>query len=46
MTDHRIGLTIKNLGAVLEGDLLWDILTALQDNHKQEALQDMLEDVD
>lgn len=45
VTDHRIGLTIKNLEGVMEGELLHDILDGLKRHHDGLALEDMLEDV-
>ncbi len=37
VTDHRIGLTLHNLDAVMAGDLD-DIVQAIQDHRRQEAL--------
>ncbi|RDB26689.1 Peptide chain release factor 1 [Hypsizygus marmoreus] len=42
VTDHRIGLTLKNLSSVLEGDGLQDFLDALQKDHDETVLEDML----
>lgn len=46
VTDHRIGLSVKNLELVMEGELLEDILAALKRNHDEQALADMLADVE
>lgn len=43
VTDHRIGLSIKNLESVLEGDELQYILTALEKKHREDLLQEALE---
>ncbi|KAI0789207.1 peptide chain release factor 1 [Abortiporus biennis] len=43
VTDHRIGLSLKNLESVLEGDALQDILDALAEKHRDDLLQDALE---
>ncbi|GLB41103.1 putative chain release factor [Lyophyllum shimeji] len=42
VTDHRIGLTLKNLSSVLEGDGLQDFIDALQKDHAESVLEDML----
>ncbi|KAG5650411.1 hypothetical protein H0H81_012348 [Sphagnurus paluster] len=42
VTDHRIGLTLKNLSSVLEGDGLQDFIDALQKDHAETVLEDML----
>jgi peptide chain release factor 1 len=42
VTDHRIGLTIKNVQAVLEGEALQDFLDALGKHQDQETLEEML----
>ncbi|KAG6837018.1 hypothetical protein H0H93_016225 [Arthromyces matolae] len=42
VTDHRIGLTLKNLTSVLEGDGLQDFIYELQKNHDESVLEDML----
>ncbi|KAG6881667.1 hypothetical protein C0993_000483 [Termitomyces sp. T159_Od127] len=42
VTDHRIGLTLKNLSSVLEGDGLQDFIYELQKNHDESVLEDML----
>ncbi|KAJ3569151.1 hypothetical protein NP233_g5240 [Leucocoprinus birnbaumii] len=45
ITDHRIGLTLKNLTGVLEGDDLREVLDALKKNNDEEAMEDMLNSV-
>ncbi|KAG5734072.1 Peptide chain release factor 1, partial [Termitomyces sp. T112] len=42
VTDHRIGLTLKNLSSVLEGDGLQDFIYELQKDHDESVLEDML----
>lgn len=42
VTDHRIGLTLKNLAGVMEDGRLQEILDALKRNHDQEVMEDML----
>ncbi|KAF8066832.1 hypothetical protein FPV67DRAFT_1417323 [Lyophyllum atratum] len=42
VTDHRIGLTLKNLSSVLEGDGVQDFIDALQKDHAETVLEDML----
>ncbi|KAJ7173992.1 hypothetical protein C8R43DRAFT_873720 [Mycena crocata] len=44
VTDHRIGLSMKNLTSVMEGDGLQDILAALQRNHEESQMEEMLLD--
>lgn len=44
VTDHRIGLSMKNLASVMEGEGLQDILKALERKHHEELLQDVLEE--
>jgi peptide chain release factor 1 len=41
VTDHRIGLTLKNLAGIMEGDNLQEVLDALKKNHEAEVMQDM-----
>ncbi len=38
-TDHRIGLTVHNLEAIMQGDLD-EVVQAIQDHRRQEALSD------
>ncbi|KAL5504872.1 MRF1 [Sanghuangporus vaninii] len=45
VTDHRIGMTVKNITSVLEGDTLQDIIDAIQKSHRQELIEEMLETV-
>lgn len=42
VTDHRIGLTLMNLGSVLEGAGLEDFLDALKRDHDETIMEDML----
>ncbi|KAJ1305409.1 hypothetical protein OPQ81_000421 [Rhizoctonia solani] len=44
VTDHRVGLTIKNLEAVMEGDALEEIIQALQKDHEATVMEDLLRD--
>lgn len=44
MTDHRIGLTIKGVAQILDGDGLQQILDVLHANHHQEMIEDALDD--
>ncbi|KAG5645957.1 hypothetical protein DXG03_004749 [Asterophora parasitica] len=44
VTDHRIGLTLKNLSSCLEGDGLEDFIDALQKDHAESVLEEMLGD--
>ena len=44
VTDHRIGLTLKNLTSVMEGDGLEDFIDALKRDHDESVLEDMLSD--
>ncbi|CAE6477203.1 unnamed protein product [Rhizoctonia solani] len=47
VTDHRVGLTIKNLESVMEGDALEEIIQALQRDHEARLMEDLLQnDVD
>jgi peptide chain release factor 1 len=38
-TDHRIGLTVHSLEAIMQGDLD-EVVQAIQDHRRQEALAD------
>ncbi|KAJ7741571.1 hypothetical protein DFH07DRAFT_750986 [Mycena maculata] len=42
VTDHRIGLSMKNLRSVMEGDGLQDIVAALQRDHEESQMEDLL----
>lgn len=42
VTDHRLGMSVKNLDSVMEGDGLQDFLKALQQRHHDELLEDVL----
>ncbi|KAG8681656.1 hypothetical protein FRC08_015501 [Ceratobasidium sp. 394] len=44
VTDHRVGVTIKNLASVLEGDALGDIIRALQRDHEASVMEELLDD--
>ncbi|PPR01203.1 hypothetical protein CVT26_016084 [Gymnopilus dilepis] len=46
VTDHRIGLTLKNLDSVLEGDGLQTFIDAIAKHHEESLLADMLEPED
>ncbi|KAK7687195.1 hypothetical protein QCA50_009699 [Cerrena zonata] len=43
VTDHRLGLSVKNLESILEGDSLQDLLDALAKKHQDDLLQEELE---
>ena len=45
VTDHRISLTVKNIEAVMDGTSLQKILDALDADHRQAQIEDLLEDV-
>ncbi|OSC99128.1 release factor [Trametes coccinea BRFM310] len=42
VTDHRIGLSVKNLNMVMDGDGLQDFMRALQERHQEEMLEEVL----
>ncbi|KAI0676825.1 release factor [Trametes maxima] len=42
VTDHRLGMSVKNLNSVMEGDGLQDFIKALQQRHHDEMLEDVL----
>ncbi|KAJ6497005.1 hypothetical protein DFH06DRAFT_970179 [Mycena polygramma] len=42
VTDHRIGLSLMNLTSVMEEDGLQDFIVALQRNHEESQMEDML----
>ncbi|KAI0771474.1 release factor [Trametes elegans] len=42
VTDHRIGMSVKNLTSVMDGEGLQDFIKALQDRHHEEMLEDVL----
>ncbi|TBU32154.1 peptide chain release factor 1, partial [Dichomitus squalens] len=42
VTDHRLGMSLKNLTSVMEGYALQDFLKALQQRHHDELLEDVL----
>ncbi|KAJ7449955.1 peptide chain release factor 1 [Mycena latifolia] len=42
VTDHRIGLSLRNLTSVMEGDGLQDLLAALRRDHEESQMEDML----
>ncbi|CDO74079.1 hypothetical protein BN946_scf185043.g129 [Trametes cinnabarina] len=44
VTDHRIGLSVKNLNLVMEGDGLQEFIRALQQRHHDEMLEEVLEE--
>ncbi|QRV78540.1 peptide chain release factor 1 [Ceratobasidium sp. AG-Ba] len=47
VTDHRVGISIKNLVSVLEGDALEDIIQALQRDHEASVMEELLQnDID
>ncbi|KAJ3758651.1 hypothetical protein EV360DRAFT_43411 [Lentinula raphanica] len=43
VTDHRIGLSIMNLSAVIEGNALHDFTDALKKDYEETTMEDMLE---
>ena len=42
VTDHRIGLTLKNLAGIMEDGNLQELLDALKKNHDEGLMEDML----
>lgn len=42
MTDHRIGMSVNNLSMVMEGDGLQDFISALQQRHQEELLEEAM----
>ncbi|KDR79099.1 hypothetical protein GALMADRAFT_265618 [Galerina marginata CBS 339.88] len=44
VTDHRIGLTLKNLNSVLEGDGLQTFIDAVAKHHEESTMADMLDE--
>ncbi|TDL20251.1 release factor [Rickenella mellea] len=42
VTDHRLGLTMMNLTSVMEGDGLVDFINALQEEHDQTVMEEIL----
>ncbi|KAI9001163.1 release factor [Trametes punicea] len=42
VTDHRIGMSVKNLSLVMDGDGLQEIIKALQQRHRDELLEEVL----
>ena len=43
VTDHRIGMSIMNLSAVMEGGGLRDFFEALEHRHYHDQLEDVLQ---
>ncbi|KAJ7271931.1 hypothetical protein B0H12DRAFT_1008415 [Mycena haematopus] len=44
VTDHRIGLSLMNLGSVMHGDGLQDFVAALRRDHQESQMEDMLDE--
>ncbi|KAF8913492.1 hypothetical protein CPB85DRAFT_1375562 [Mucidula mucida] len=44
VTDHRIGLTLRNLSSVIEGDGLGEFIDALQKNDDETTMEQMLQE--
>lgn len=44
MTDHRIGLSIKNLAGVMDGDGVAEIMDALRKDYEEGIMEDMLDE--
>ncbi|KAI0352691.1 release factor [Trametes cingulata] len=42
VTDHRLGMSLKNLTSVMDGDGLQDFIRALQQRHHDEMLEEVL----
>ncbi|KAI0334802.1 release factor [Cubamyces sp. BRFM 1775] len=42
VTDHRLGMSLKNLASVMDGEGLQDFIKALQERHRDEMLEDVL----
>ncbi len=44
VTDHRLGMSVKNLAMVMDGEGLRDFIKALQERHHDETLEAVLSD--
>ncbi|KAJ6597038.1 hypothetical protein DFH09DRAFT_1133459 [Mycena vulgaris] len=44
VTDHRIGLSLRNLTSVMEGDGLQDFVAAMKRDHEESQMEDMLQE--
>lgn len=44
MTDHRVGLSVKNLENVMEGDGIGEIINQLGRNYQESQLEEALVD--
>lgn len=44
VTDHRIGFSLMNLRSVMEGDGLQDIVAALQRDHQESQMEELLDE--
>jgi len=43
VTDHRIGMTLSNLDAVMEGEMLTDFIYELQKAHDEAVMEDLVD---
>ncbi|KAF5366310.1 hypothetical protein D9758_005715 [Tetrapyrgos nigripes] len=46
VTDHRIGMSLRNLTSVMEGDALHDFISALKKDHEETQVEDMLRETE
>jgi peptide chain release factor 1 len=44
VTDHRLGLSLMNLSAVMEGDGLQEFIDAMQKDHDENVMEEMIQD--
>lgn len=44
VTDHRLGLTVKNLESVMEGEGVIDIIEHLKRDYHETQMKEVLED--
>jgi peptide chain release factor 1 len=43
VTDHRIGMSVKNLPSVMDGEALQDFIDALRKDYDESLMEDMVE---
>ena len=41
MTDHRVGLSLMNLSAVMDGDGLHDFIDAMRKDYDERLMEDL-----
>jgi peptide chain release factor 1 len=42
VTDHRVGLSLMNLSAVMEGDGLQDFIDAMRKDYDERLMEDLI----